>query len=241
MYIYNTYMYIYIYIEREREIIHTHSCMWLLARYECTLVCYSRNNLPWKGFTSSSFFRPRKWKIGVLRSSGSEDRRWVVVLRSQKIEAHPHLRRTPPSTKKSTATPSSVRPSDRSSGPKIEDGEFFDLRGRRSKIEDGIMFLYSASKIEDGGILRYSKPKIEDEGFFEDGGFFEDKESYSKNISPSSKNLPLSFESVPPSSKNPVYSIFDFEQRRTPYLRSSKSKIGSQGRRSVVVSLINRG
>ena len=84
----------------------------------------------------------------------------------------------------------------RSSPPKIEDGWFFDLRHRRSKIEERGGFVEKGNRVffEEGGVLRrglllrrenysttergYSKKKgFFEEGrgvFFEEGGFFEE-------------------------------------------------------------------
>ena len=99
------------------------------------------------------FFRPRRWKMGgILRSSRREGGRW---------EGFFVLRR-----KQSQPPPSSVRSSTQSSGPTIEDGGFFDLRLRTSKIEDGGFFDLRPrrSKIEDGGFfdLRLRRSKMEE-------------------------------------------------------------------------------
>ena len=62
-------------------------------------------------------------------------------------------------SKKSSPSPSSVRSPDHSSKPKIEDRRgFFDIRGRRSKIED-VFFYCSASKIEDEEIYLLFDPQ----------------------------------------------------------------------------------
>ena len=112
-----------------------------------------------------------------VHSSGREDGRWGVlraetvedggVLRSSEPDYRrtpPHLRRNPPSSKKfhPSLLPSDLRP--------ILRGRrwgFFDFRGRRSKIEDGMVLRSSAPKIEDGGFLRSSVLKNEDEGVFD--------------------------------------------------------------------------
>ena len=73
---------------------------------------------------------------GVLRSSGSEDRRWGVLRFWE-----PEDRGTPPSSK----NPRHLR----RNPPRLPSDLRTDLQGRRSKIEDG-------------GVLRSSAPKIED-------------------------------------------------------------------------------
>ena len=77
-----------------------------------------------------------KWG-GVIRSFGPEDRRWGVLRSSEPEDRrNPHLRRAPFSSKKSHLPLSSVRSSDHSSGPKIQDGGFFDLRCHPEPIDE---------------------------------------------------------------------------------------------------------
>ena len=158
---------------------------------------------------------------GVLRSSGPDYRSWGV-LRSSDLED----RRTPPSSKnpphfqrsRTLLSPSSVRSSTHFSGPKIEDEEFFDLRRRRSKIEDvggssifgsenrkwGVFDLRSR-KIEEPPHFRSSEPEVRRTSHLQSSIF--DPENR--------RTLPSSF--------------FDPEDRRTPpHLRSSEPKLGSK-------------
>ena len=200
----------------------------------------------------------------VLRAEKMEDG-GVLCFRCRKIEEPTHLRRTPifeeiappPSSGRSSTHSSGqkiedgecssiFRAEDRrlkmggvlcSSAPKIEDGGFFDLRLRGSKMmggsskmggrsfeDEGILRRCGGVLRRCGGVLRRRGGSSKMKGVIEDvGGFFEDgKRDPSKMGGVSSKmggSLKMKESSIfgLPSSKP--------DHRRTPHLRSSQPKI----------------
>ena len=107
---------------------------------------------------------------------------------------------------------SSVRSSTHSSKPKIEDGGFFDLRLRRSNIEDGGTLRSSASRIDDG------------KGFF-DLRLRRTKMEESSIVGSENRKLKIGvLRSSGPKIENGGSSIFASEERRR---RSSSRKGGS--------------
>ena len=148
---------------------------------------------------------PRKWKMGsffippapmiedggVLRSLDPEDRRTSL-----------HLRRTPPIFEEIAAPPrllSDLRPI---------------LRGRRSKIGGSSIFGAEDRRLEMGEFLRSSAPRIDNERVIRSSEP-EDRRTHPhlRSPVPEARRKPPTFDLRS--------SIFDPEDRRTPYLRSS--------------------
>ena len=159
---------------------------------------------------------PGECSSSILPAEKMEDGKFFV-LRAEKVEDGRFFRSSEEEVP--TLPPSSARSSTHSSGPKIEDGGFFDLRLRRSKIEDGGSSIFGCEdrRLKMEGVLRSSPPKIEDgvssilgsedrrlkmEGVLRSSGpKIENGESSifgpeERRIPPSSKNLPL-FEETP--------------------------------------------
>ena len=98
------------------------------------------------------FFRPIGARRGVLRSSSRESGRWgFLFLRCRKIEEPPHLRRIRPFFEKSHTLSSVFRSIfDPLFGVDDRRWGFFDLRSRRSKIEDRRFFVFRLRRSKMG-------------------------------------------------------------------------------------------
>ena len=126
--------------------------------------------------------------LSAIRRSGSSDP-------SPSLQIHPKIET--PRGRRGSST--------QSSAPTIEDGGFFDLRGRRSKMARG------CSKV--GGFFEDGM------GFFEEPSFFEEPLIF-EELPHLRRTLPSSFFG-PENRKNPSFSISEAEDRRTPSLQSS--------------------
>ena len=138
------------------------------------------------------------------------------VLRSQKIEELPPSSKDPPIFEEVALPPlSPVRSSDHYSRPKIEDGGFYDPRGRRSKIQED-------RRSEDSSKMR---------GFFEEGS-----SSNMGSLKIGVLRRWVVYDLSAPENEEPVifvrqgrkivepppFSFFGAEDRRTSHLRSSE-------------------
>ena len=116
-----------------------------------------------KGEEGSSFFRSTRRKMGrgswFFRPRKSEMGKFLVLGPGR--SKNPSSKNLPPIFEEVAPPPflSSVRSLIHSSGPKTEDGGFFELRRRRSKIEDGEELFDLLLRGSKKGGLRSSGPE----------------------------------------------------------------------------------